>query len=92
MGARLALLVARWSCRMHVTTDPMCVHYRAPRHRSHLDKASRGISCRRCGIHVRTIDGPDGPLSLLSTTRRRLSQAEADRIKQAWLADDGASF
>lgn len=32
----------------HLTTDPACVRYRAPRAGSRLDRASRGHSCGRC--------------------------------------------
>lgn len=32
----------------HLTTDPACVNYRAPRPGSRLDRASRGHSCGRC--------------------------------------------
>jgi len=32
----------------HLTTDPACAHYRAPRPGSRLDRSSRGHSCTRC--------------------------------------------
>lgn len=32
----------------HLTTDPACRKYRAPRHRSRLDRASRGHGCTPC--------------------------------------------
>ncbi|WP_298745310.1 hypothetical protein [uncultured Microbacterium sp.] len=55
MSARLILAaesVASWidSYRddRHLTTDPACEHYRAPRLGSRLDRRSRGTSCVPC--------------------------------------------
>lgn len=36
--------------RNHLTTDPACDHYRAPRTGSWLDRASRGLECEPCMI------------------------------------------
>lgn len=35
----------------HLTTDPACVHYVAPRPRSILDRWSRGLECEPCMVH-----------------------------------------
>ena len=36
--------------RYHLTTDPACVHHRAPRAGSRLDRASRGLECEPCMV------------------------------------------
>ena len=57
MGARLILLIhsiADWFAGLnderHLTTDPACIEYRAPRPGSRLDRASRGVSCVPCMV------------------------------------------
>ncbi len=37
--------------RHHLTTDPACVHYVAPRPGSILDRWSRGLECEPCMVH-----------------------------------------
>ena len=37
-----------WAGYKHLTTDPACVRYRAPRPGSRIDRISRGHSCGRC--------------------------------------------
>lgn len=32
----------------HLTTDPVCIRYRAPKPGSRLERTSRGHSCGRC--------------------------------------------
>lgn len=52
------LIVASWwfqefldkPRRRHLTTDPACVHHKAPYPGSWLDRASRGLECEPCMI------------------------------------------
>lgn len=48
---RLAEAIAGFADDRHLTTDPACTYYRAPRPGSHLDRISRGVSCVRCMAH-----------------------------------------
>lgn len=52
------LIVASWWAQgalerprhKHLTTDPACVNFRAPRPYSWLDRASRGLECEPCMV------------------------------------------
>ncbi len=55
MGVRMILAAADLSSwidsyrdERHLTTDPACEHYCAPRLGSRLDRRSRGLSCIPC--------------------------------------------
>lgn len=55
---RAWMIVAAWWIQgafdrikgMHLVTDPACVHHRAPRLGSVLDRASRGLECEPCMV------------------------------------------
>ena len=55
---RAWMIVATWWAqgaldvikRRHLTTDPACMDYRAPRPGSWLDRASRGLECEPCMV------------------------------------------
>lgn len=64
------LIVAYWwlrgpldaiSYRNHLTTDPACAHYRAPRPGSWLDRASRGLECEPCMVRRAFTFDDDAP-------------------------------
>lgn len=44
----LVLWLTRRARRTHLRTDPTCSRYRAPRPRSPLDAAHRGVNCLPC--------------------------------------------
>ena len=46
--------------RRHLTTDPACVRYVAPRQGSLLDRWSRGLECEPCMVH-RAFHSDDAP-------------------------------
>lgn len=48
---RIASAVSGLADGRHLMTDPACIHHRAPRPRSRLDRASRGVSCVPCMVH-----------------------------------------
>jgi len=45
----------------HLTTDPACVRYRAPRAGSWLDRASRGLECEPCMVRRAFTFDDDAP-------------------------------
>jgi hypothetical protein len=51
----------------HLTTDPACVRYRAPRQPSRLDRAARGRSCSPCMMRRAFEPDDDSCTSRLST-------------------------
>lgn len=68
--ARAWLIIAAWWAQGaldriqhgHLTTDPACDHYRAPRSGSWLDRASRGLECEPCMAHRAFVDHECAPL------------------------------
>lgn len=54
----------------HLTTDPACVHYQAPRSGTRLDQVSHGHGCTPC-MYDRAWGGPCTTLALADDTNER---------------------
>jgi hypothetical protein len=61
----------------HLTTDPACIRYRAPKTNSRLERASRGVGCLVC--MRRAAFGDEGCRLYTVDLKRVSSRSEADR-------------